>query len=359
MHIIKNIALYDLHREPRLARLIPENLSGGSSYNYGLGYNYGTSELVFFDKVIRRCKKSLYNDCLEESEHDGISYPWSIDARNHFYQNQIQEEANVILHDHTVMVTFDGINGAGKSDLIQLLEWFVSGLDQRSLYGGSNRLPPKISRVGAESIQAHLDYHAKKVGDKERGEIASLDFFGHLYQYALALTSYAAEQPSVQFVDRSYLTSLAKASNFIEQRKKEIYSRPVPKGKEKFIELEYLIGHMKDKYVVPDLSVILLCDLSASRKRQGGRLKRSKKVDKREIGWYAFFQEQNVIPNALYIDTASIDLSQAFLMVVEAFKERCDDKGGKQAEFAQKITSQSQKDFLAGEPAGSLIHRQV
>ena len=113
---------------------------------------------------------------------------------------------------------------------------------------------------------------------------------------------------------------------------------------------------MKDKYVVPDLSVILLCDQQTSRKRQRSRPKRSKGVDPREIGWYYFFQQQKVIPNALYIDTISTNHSNTFCTVIGAIKERCEDKGGKHAEFAQKITPLSIENFLASELVASIIH---
>ncbi len=350
MHITENIDIYQLIRkplEPLLREFIPR-------YFYE-DYDDGIFDLGFADKVIRRCKKSLYFDYKDESLHFSGYYGQTM-VRSNFYQNQIQEEVNALLHDQTVMVTFDGPNGAGKSNLVKLLEWFILSLDQRFLYGQNARISPKVSAAGAESIQPQLDYHAKKVRDRERREIASLDFFGHLLQYAQALTRYAAERSPVQFVDRSYLTSVAKASDFIEQRQKEIHKRNILLLPEKFAELEYLIDHMKDKYVVPDLSVILLCDQQTSRKRQKSRSKRSKDVDPREIGWYYFFQQQQVIPNAIYIDTISTNHSNAFCTVINAIKERCEDKGGKHAEFAQKITPLSIEHFLASEPVASIIH---
>ncbi len=345
MHILTDtsktmdMTIYGLEREPRLQGIIPKDFFS----KWGL-IKYDTA---FADKVIRRCKKSLYEDYLHSWENDSSDPNWPVEIRQLFYKNQIRDEdISLNLHDHTIMVTLDGLNGAGKSTLQQLLEMYFSQITPKVLYGRSGKMPQKISNAGPESIHTEMEYHRKKVEEGERALLHSMDFTAHLLQYALALTRYAKEQPPLLFLDRSYLTSLAKASDFVHSREKEIFRDEPPgddrKDYRKLMELDYLIHQMKDKYVIPDLSVILLCDKKTSleRQRQRGNIK---KVDALELEWYYFFRKGDLIPNALYLDTTSMSMEEEFREVVAAIKERCEDK---EFSLADEITETSVSEFI-------------
>lgn len=113
--------------------------------------------------------------------------------------------------------------------------------------------------------------------------------------------------------------------------------------------LSYLLTQIKGKYVVPDLSVIMLCDQEIAQQRQEDRQKKEgrvpKKIDPAELSWFQYFRDQNVIPNALYIDSEKENLEDQFQRVVYAIKERFEDKGTRPT-LVEKITAESISAFL-------------
>lgn len=363
MYITKQVSVSEVWSHPSdYPKMVPLiNQESLKKSEYWSVPDPGIPILTFADRLIRRCQVSCYNDLVEElpSRSD---LNWAADMRYNFYKNQIQKEVNATIHQNTVLVTYDGINAAGKSGLIQTLEIYLERLDPGVFRGRQGKLGLKTSSL-AEGLQPLLVYHENKVKQQDREEIISIDFLGHLFQFAFSLTKIAANKSPMNFLDRSYISSLAKGSCFIEKRNEDVLKKMgwidqkdperVKWAQEKlpYYQLEYLIDQMRDKYIVPDLSVVLLCGPSTASQRQIEREKKkkikSKPIDHQEVQWYYFFRDRDVLPNALYIDTEKETPSEQVKKVALAIKESCEDKNTEiMAKLAERITPQSIDEFL-------------
>lgn len=389
-------------------------------------------QLELADKVIRSTKQSIYDDLKSlwaiafwDAGHQGQELEAFLrntaEIRKVFYQKQINNDITSLLHDHTVLVTFDGINGAGKTTLAKAVGKYLLSLDSGITEGKSALfgIPLKTSEFLGENLIPEIEHHLRKSRRGERVEHDSLELDLFAAQYQLALTRLAYELPPLAIFDRSYVGTLAKTKDFLQARRQEyvkfiegeekedllrrdyaglvIETTPadkisIPAGMEKLASpeeiveaqkgikeifrslyprvlpdselerrgfkirpvsletstptLRYLLEHIKDKYVIADLAVIMSCDEGTSQKRQQERKVKTKRkssdVKDGEIEWYTAFQRDLVIPNALYVG-AEESLENQFRRVIHAVKERFEDKPN---HFSHKITEGSISRYI-------------
>ncbi len=101
---------------------------------------------------------------------------------------------------------------------------------------------------------------------------------------------------------------------------------------------------MRNKYVIPDLAVVLLCDSRTSLANQQRRAARiAEFISEEEVNQFDTFKSKNFLPNALYLDQSRA-LTENFYSIALAFKERCEDK--RRDTVAGKITAQSINYFI-------------
>ncbi len=165
------------------------------------------------DRVIRCKKISIYDLLLDEADEtlegsDGGylgRYYDAVDLRKQLYQNQNQDGLTKKLHDATVLVTFDGPKGAGKSKLAKAMARFVTSLDSpaEAEYHKSSQL--------ADGLSSILETYQRKEKKGEQLPISDLDMDGRLLIYNVALAKIGAEKPAYAFLDRSFITTLAKS----------------------------------------------------------------------------------------------------------------------------------------------------
>ncbi len=115
--------------------------------------------------------------------------------------------------------------------------------------------------------------------------------------------------------------------------------------------LSYLLSRIKGRYVLPDLSVIMLANKEIAEERQEERREETgrplKEVGETELNWFNYFRGSNVIPNALYLENEPRE--EQFRQVVLAIKERFEDKGTRPG-LVKKITNSSIARFYKENP---------
>ncbi len=169
------------------------------------------------DRVIRCTRISLYNLLEDVAFEDEdlwelySNYVNTVTLRLWLYQNQNQDGLTEKLHDATVLVTFDGPKGAGKSKLAKAMARFVTSLDSsaEAEYHKSSRL--------ADGMNAVLETYKRKEKKGEQLPISDLDMDGRLLLYNAALAKIGAEKPAYVFLDRSFITTLAKSWEVAEK----------------------------------------------------------------------------------------------------------------------------------------------